>query len=215
MGGVEEKEVESTFSEAVLSEVCLALRRPQTAQALAERFGCHEQTMRRHLWLLKRQGRVEEKAKRLNRKKMWVSVAGTTPTGGIQIMTRSGPVSLANLARWSSDALSAGNLLAGALAYIWRRAYYNAKEGQTTIDEARKGSLDIQNEIKPFLMKLHEAMLRQADALGTLLIDMPEIWDESEVILDYMGADTNLVLMDEAAHYFEEFAQEALNARRS
>ncbi len=125
MGGVEEKEVEGNLSEAVLSEVYIACRIPQTVQSLAAKFECHEQTVRQYLWELKRQGRVREKAKRLNRKKVWVSVPGTTPTGGIQIMTRSGPVSLANLARWSSDALSAGNLLAGALQ-ISRQMYANA-----------------------------------------------------------------------------------------
>lgn len=175
----------------VLQEVLRFVVQPHTAEEVADEFGWHPQTARMKLWELRNMGNVRELPRKRGRMKLWqaTSLAGKMSENGYVIVTSRTTRPLSSYAVNSMGGRRAlSDIVAGALCYVWRRAYYKQQDQDNVLNVAKQGSLDPLLDVRKGLEKIYLHYQTELEALGKMLTEMPELWqDGNPLILEFFG----------------------------
>ncbi len=174
-----------------LQEVLRFMSTPRTIEEVAEEFDWHPQTAREKIWELRDMGKVQEMPRKRSRSKVWQATALTGNLGemGYAVVTTNGTFPLKNFTQNSHGNRKAlGDVLAGALCYLWRRAYYQMQDQDNVLNVAPQGSLDPLFDVRKGLEQVFLTHLAYMDVLRKMLTEMPELWqDNNPIVLEMLG----------------------------
>lgn len=182
-----------------LLRICVT---PQTAEEIADKWGCHAQTVRRGLWYLRDLDKIRESTRKRGRKKLWQTVGGFEASE-LRLATTRGTVGLSDCAAMYSDtATPLGNLIAGALGYLWTRSFYSQLDQEIVHNAANMGSLDPYLHVRIALANILPRAKQQVEILEQLLFDNPELFQDGVAPLNNMG-NVDRMEMESQAKWFE------------
>lgn len=186
-----------------LIEVLKYCNTPRTIEDIAEFFELHPQTVRRFVWELQSHNRIEEAPQKSVRKKMWRATIRGESQEDVVICTDHAAMTMSELARdFNPEGVATGNVIAGCLSYLWRRAYYQTKSQDRVENVARQGTLDPYLQVRTFMELIYQKMATLTEVLEYMLKDMPELWNDDIAILKMMGT-IHPAELDTTAEWFE------------
>lgn len=188
---------------------------PRTVEQVGIEFGVHDQTARMMIWALRDQKRALDlggKPKKWKASGIWIQ-----GNGPVTLSTSSGSMELVQPVRnWSP---TGGNPLprwiGGALAYLWRRAYYSMQDQERIVNVVKQGTLDPTLEVRRVLEELHRIGKMQVETIEQMLNDLPALWTDSTDIMQMLGPDLTPNDVEDAAEWFAFKADQLLAALRA
>jgi hypothetical protein len=193
----------------ILSELLKFISTPKTIEQIAHEFTWHPQTARRYVWALRDSGRAKEATRKDGRKSMWQASANAGTTGEVLLVTSHETIQMSRLLMYVETRRATGNAVAGALAYLYRRAYYKSRDQSDVLNVARQGTLDPLLEVKKLMQNVYLAHDTYNQILEQLLLDLPALWEDGTALLDMMG-DVSLEELEATASEFETWARSIL-----
>ena len=188
---------------ATLFEIKRFLSVPKTVYEIAEEFGWHPQTARRYLWELKTAGEAVALPRKRDRQTLWQAKVGADGVSGeALIVTSGGTYPLKAFTEKHDDIIPASSLIAGALAYVWRRGYYKLLNQDDAKNVARQGSIPPQ-DVRDYLIGLHKSISALKDGVEFMLFNIPELWQDGTRHLPLYGKELDQEALEEAASWFE------------
>lgn len=195
----------------VYNEILQLCTVPKTAETIAELWGCHPQTVRRSIWHLRDLGKLKECIRKENRKKLWQTVGGYGNNGELRLATTRGTVGMSDCANmYSEGATPVGNVIGGALAYLWTRSFYSQLDLTNVQNAVKMGTLDPLLHVRAVLADILVRAQQQVEILDQLVKDTPELFQDGAAPLNMMGP-VDRMAMEDQARWFDAWVHAYLD----
>lgn len=186
---------------------------PRTTGEIAVELDVHEQTAREFVWDLKRHGRIKESIEKDGRRKKWEFVDAVETKGEIFVITQAGNLTLSTIVdSYGQPGPQTIDIVSGALAFMWRRAFYANQDQEKAGNVARQGMLNPYLQVIPILERVYMNAVAMTEILAFILHDMPDLWKSDPKIIHALGVVTpdRQIMLEGAAEWFEEWATKRL-----